>query len=158
MARPFFHTNSLENDQKWPFSSLKIYLISLLLSVEKGAFYIDPMRGRCKLDLSTSGYYKTWLSNVVGIWNCSSLSKMPKNDQFSYFWKSFLKDIVSPINLINAIIINYQLSIKRNALESTVIFFSLGAYVVPGDMLTARETTRAVSRLTLKRYVRAYKK
>ena len=55
---PFCRTNSLENHLKWPFSPLKIDLISLLLSVEKGAFYImDPMRGSCKLDLSTSGYY-----------------------------------------------------------------------------------------------------
>ena len=59
MVGPFFHTYSLENDQKWPFSSLEIYLISLLLSAEKGAFYVDPMQGGFILDLSTSGYYKT---------------------------------------------------------------------------------------------------
>ena len=46
---------------------------------------------------------------------------------------SFSNDIVGPINLINGIIINYQLSIERSALAFTVIFFSLGAYVVPGD-------------------------
>ena len=76
---------------------------------------------------------------------------------------SFSNDIVSPINLTIAIVINYQLSIK-SALEFTVIsFFSLGAYVVPGDIkkvlllhllplsqVAHCETTRAVSRLTLK--------
>ena len=52
----FCHTNSLEIDQKWPFSPFEIDLISLLLSVEKSAFY---MWRSCKLDLSTPGYYKT---------------------------------------------------------------------------------------------------
>ena len=49
---------------------------------------------------------------------------------------SFLNDIVSPINLINALIINCQLSIERSALEFTAIdiFFLLSAYVVPGDI------------------------
>ena len=51
----FAITNSLKNDRKWPFSPLEIDLISLLLSVEKDAFYMDPMRESCKLDLSTSG-------------------------------------------------------------------------------------------------------
>ena len=46
---PFCHTNSLENDQKWPFSPLEIDLISLFLNVEKDTFYMDPMRGSCKL-------------------------------------------------------------------------------------------------------------
>ena len=35
---------------------------------------------------------------------------------------SFSNDIVGPIDLINAIIINYQFSIERSALEFTVIF------------------------------------
>ena len=81
-------------------------------------------------------------------------------------------DIVSPINLINAIIINYLLSIERSALEFTaIIFFPLGAYVVPGDIkkvlllylsplsqVVDCEAARAVCRRTLKRYVRACKK
>ena len=47
---------------------------------------------------------------------------------------SFSNDIVSPINLNIAIIINDHLSIE-SALKFTVImFFSLGAYVVPGDI------------------------
>ena len=33
----------------------------------------------------------------------------------------FSNDIVSPINLIKAIIINYQLSIKRSALEKKMV-------------------------------------
>ena len=60
-------TYPLENDQKWPFSRTEVDHISLLLSVEKGAFYMDPMRGSCKLNLCTSGNYKTGLSNVLGI-------------------------------------------------------------------------------------------
>ena len=85
---------------------------------------------------------------------------------------SFSNDIVSPINLNIATIINDHLSIE-SALKFTVIFFfSLGAYVVPGDIqkrfafarfaslsrVTDCEVTRAASRLTLKRYVRACKK
>ena len=47
-----------------------------------------------------------------------TLLKMIKNGQFSIL--SFFNDIVRPINLINAVIINYQLSIEGNALEFTV--------------------------------------
>ena len=35
----FCHTNSLENDQKWPISPLESDLISLLQSVKKGLFF-----------------------------------------------------------------------------------------------------------------------
>ena len=64
----------------------KSCFFSYLITVENCTFYMDPMRGACKLHLSTSGYYTTWLSNILGIW-ISSLSKMSKNGQFSYFWK-----------------------------------------------------------------------
>ena len=84
---------------------------------------------------------------------------------------SFSNDNGSPIKLIYAIIINYQLSIK-SAVEFTVIsLFSLSACVVPGDIkkvflmhllplsqVADCETTRAVNRLTLQQYVRACKK
>jgi len=46
---------------------------------------------------------------------------------------SFSNDIVSLINLINAIIINYQLSIERSVLEIKVFFFQLGTYVATGQ-------------------------
>ena len=106
---PFCHTNSLEKGPKWPFSPLKIDLISQLLSFEKRAFYMHPMRGSCKLDLSTWGYNKTWLSSILGIWT-SSLSKMSKRWPVFILLEimSFSNDIVSPINLINALIINYH--------------------------------------------------
>ena len=55
----FCHTYSLQNVQKWPFSLLEIDLIPLLVSVEKAAFCMHLKRGSCKLDLSTSGCYKT---------------------------------------------------------------------------------------------------
>ena len=87
----FAITNSLENDRKWPFSPLEIDLISLLLSVETGAFYMDPMRGSCKLDLSTSGCYKTRLSNVewsLGTSHDSCLSGSDKNSGLSRYYLS----------------------------------------------------------------------
>ena len=57
----------LKITQKRPLSPLEIDLISLLVSVEKGAFYMDPMQGSCKLDLYPSGHYETRLSNFLVI-------------------------------------------------------------------------------------------
>ena len=116
-------------------------------------YSIYPLQGIIKLDFLT---FTSWHLKLFEPFQ--NAQKWPVFIPLKIL--SFLKDIVSPINLINPIIINYQLSIERNALESTVIifFFHSAPKVVPGDMLTARETTRAVSKLTLKRYVRACKK
>lgn len=81
---------------------------------------MDPMQASCKLDLSTLGYYKTCLFNVLAF-EVRTFPKCPKNGQFSYFWKSFLNDMISTIHWINATIINYQLSIKRSALEKKMV-------------------------------------
>ena len=89
------------------------------------------------------------------------LLKMIKNGQFSIL--SFSNDSVSPINLISAVIINYQLSIEGNALELTVAIFlftrrlrcrwiikkvSLCTFLSLSQVADC-ETTRTVSRLTL---------
>ena len=81
---------------------------------------------------------------------------------------------VSLINLIIFIIINYQLSSERISLvfnSQSSIFFLHGAHVVPEDVMIKKllhplplsqvadcETTRAVGKVYLKRYVHACKK
>ena len=77
---------------------------------------MDPIRGSCKLDLSTSGYGVIKLDFLTFLaFQVRALPNCQKNGQFSIL--SFSNDIVGTINLINAIIINYQLSIEKSALD-----------------------------------------
>ena len=79
-------------------------------------YSIYPLQGIIKLDFLT---FTSWHLKLFEPFQ--NAQKWPVFIPLKIL--SFLKDIVSPINLINPIIINYQLSIERNALESTVIIF-----------------------------------
>ena len=110
---------------------------------------IYPLKGIIKLD------FPTFLASEI-----RAFPECLKSGQFSIL--SFSNDIVSNINLINAIIINYQLSIERSTVGFTVIIFfhslPLSLHLLTLSQVANCETTRAVSRFTLKHYVGACKK